>query len=67
MCVARRTCVGTNSGGYWRRRCALFCLAYPVFTSRGMDLKNLRERKLIEMMSERFDRAVRELSLAELM
>jgi hypothetical protein len=32
-----------------------------------MDLKNLRERKLIEMMSERFDRAVRELSLAELM
>lgn len=49
------------------RRCALFCLAYPVIASRGMDLNNARERKLIEMMNERFDRAVRELNLAELM
>ena len=49
------------------RRCALFCLAYPVIASRGMDLNNDRERTLIEMMNERFDRAVRELNLAELM
>ncbi len=49
------------------RRCALFCLAYPVIASRGMDLNHPRERKLIEMMNERFDRAVRELNLAELM
>ncbi len=49
------------------RRCALFCLAYPVIASRGMDLYNSRERKLLEMMNERFDRAVRELNLAELM
>jgi hypothetical protein len=49
------------------RRCALFCLAYPVIASRGMDLNNPRERKLLEMMNERFDRAVRELNLAELM
>ena len=49
------------------RRCALFCLAYPVIASRGMDLNNSRERKLLEMMNERFDRAVRELNLAELM
>ena len=49
------------------RRCALFCLAYPVIASRGMDLNNERERTLIEMMNERFDRAVRELNLAELM
>jgi hypothetical protein len=32
-----------------------------------MDLNNDRERTLIEMMNERFDRAVRELNLAELM
>ena len=49
------------------RRCALFCLAYPVIASRGMDLNHPRERKLIEMMNERFGRAVRELNLAELM
>jgi len=30
-------------------------------------LNNPRERKLLEMMNERFDRAVRELNLAELM
>jgi len=49
------------------RRSALFCLVYPVVASRGMDLNNPRERLLIEMMNERFDRAVRELNLAELM
>jgi hypothetical protein len=32
-----------------------------------MDLNNDRERTLIEMMNERFDRAVRELNLVELM
>jgi hypothetical protein len=32
-----------------------------------MDLNNPRERLLIEMMNERFDRAVRELNLVELM
>jgi thiamine kinase-like enzyme len=58
-----------NTDDLWLqyRRCALFCLAYPVIASRGMDLNNPRERKLIEMMNERFDRAVRELNLAELM
>jgi hypothetical protein len=45
----------------------LFCLAYPVIASRGMDLSDPRQRTLIEVMTNRFDRAVRELNLAELL
>ena len=49
------------------RTAALFCLAYPVIASRGMDLSDPRQHKLIEVMTDRFDRAVRELNLAELL
>jgi aminoglycoside/choline kinase family phosphotransferase len=49
------------------RTAALFCLAYPVIASRGMDLSDPRQRTLIEVMTNRFDRAVRELNLAELL
>ena len=49
------------------RSAALFCLAYPVIASRGMDLADERQRMLIEVMTSRFDRAVRELDLASLL
>ena len=49
------------------RSAALFCLAYPVIASRGMDLSDERQRMLIEVMTNRFDRAVRELDLASLL
>ena len=52
----------------WRhyRTAALFCLAYPVVASRGMDLADPRQRALVGHMSTRFDRAVTELGLADL-
>lgn len=49
------------------RRAALFCLVYPVVASRGMDLADPRQRALLETMSGRFGRAVRELDLHELL
>ena len=45
---------------------ALWCLAYPVIASRGMDLDDPRQRALIELMNSRFVRAARDLDLAEL-
>ena len=58
-----------DSDALWMhyRTAALFCLAYPVVASRGMDLSDPRQRTLIEVMTNRFDRAVRELNLAELL
>ena len=49
------------------RRAALFCLVYPVVASRGMDLDDPRQRALLELMTSRFGRAVRELDLADLL
>lgn len=48
------------------RAAALFCLAYPIVASRGMDLSDPRQYALVESMNERFDRALTELNLAEL-
>ena len=54
--------------GLWEayRHAALFCLVYPVVASRGMDLDDPRQRRLVECMLQRFGRAVDELRLAEL-
>ncbi len=49
------------------RRATLFCLAYPVVASRGMDLSDPRQRELIEVMDTRFARAAEQLELAELL
>ena len=49
------------------RTAALFCLVYPIVASRGMDLDDPRQRDLVVCMLRRFDRAVRELDLAELL
>jgi aminoglycoside phosphotransferase (APT) family kinase protein len=56
-------------GRLWEdyRKAALFCLVYPVVASRGMDLDDPRQRGLVECMLRRFDRAVAELDLAELL
>ena len=48
------------------RSAALFCLAYPIIASRGMDMNDKRSFELIDCMNTRFDRAVRELNLASL-
>lgn len=48
------------------RSAALFCLAYPIVASRGMDLSDPRQYALVESMNARFDRALTELNLAEL-
>lgn len=49
------------------RAAALFCLVYPVVAWRGMDAGDPRQRGLATTMMERFDRAVAELDLAELL
>jgi hypothetical protein len=49
------------------RSAALFCLAYPIIASRGMDLSDKRSFELIDCMNTRFDRAVRELDLVSLL
>ena len=49
------------------RSAALFCLAYPIIASRGMDLTDKRSFELVDCMNTRFDRAVRELNLVELL
>jgi hypothetical protein len=49
------------------RSAALFCLAYPIIASRGMDLSDKRQYDLVDCMNTRFDRAVRELDLASLL
>jgi hypothetical protein len=56
-------------GRMWEdyRTAALFCLVYPVVAARGMDLSDPRQRELVGSMMRRFDRAVEELSLADLL
>jgi len=56
-------------GRMWEdyRKAALFCLVYPVVASRGMDLSDPRQRDLVVSMLRRFDRAVEELDLADLL
>jgi hypothetical protein len=49
------------------RKAALFCLVYPVVAWRGMDAGDPRQVDLAVTMLERFDRAVAELDLAELL
>lgn len=49
------------------RSAALFCLAYPIIASRGMDLTDQRSFELVDCMNTRFDRAVRELNLESLL
>jgi hypothetical protein len=49
------------------RSAALFCLAYPIVASRGMDLSDKRSFELVDCMNTRFDRAVRELDLISLL
>lgn len=49
------------------RTAALFCLAYPVVAWRGMDAEDPRQRGLALAMVQRFDRAVAELDLVELL
>ena len=49
------------------RSAALFCLAYPIIASRGMDLTDKRSFELVDCMNTRFDRALRELNLASLL
>jgi hypothetical protein len=55
-------------GGLWDdyRKAALFCLAYPIVASRGMDLDDPRQRGLVDCMLRRFGRAVVDLDLADL-
>ena len=56
-------------GGQWEdyRTAALFCLVYPVVAWRGMDAGDPRQLELVTTMLERFDRAVTELHLADLL
>jgi hypothetical protein len=56
-------------GRLWEdyRKAALFCLVYPVVAVRGMDLSDPRQRDLIDSMLRRFDRAVEQLDLADLL
>jgi len=49
------------------RAAALFCLVYPVVAWRGMDARDPRQMGLAVTMLERFDRAVAELDLADLL
>jgi len=49
------------------RSAALFCLVYPVVAWRGMDAGDPRQVGLASTMLERFDRAVAELDLADLL
>ena len=73
-----RYCDGLRSGGVpdedlgdelWLnyRKATLFCLVYPVVASRGMDVSDPRQLRLLECMNERFTRAAEQLSLDELL
>ena len=55
-------------GGMWDqyRKAALFCLAYPIIASRGMDLTDPRQRDLVHCMNTRLGRAIDELDLSTL-
>ena len=48
------------------RGTALFCLVYPVVACRGMDLNEPRSRALVTTMNSRFERALNELDLHNL-
>ena len=49
------------------RKAALFCLVYPIVAARGMDLDDPRQRELLVCMPRRFERAVEDLRLADLL
>jgi hypothetical protein len=49
------------------RKAALFCLVYPVVAWRGMDAGDPRQVDLATTMLDRFDRAVAELDLSDLL
>jgi hypothetical protein len=49
------------------RKAALFCLVYPIVAARGMDLDDPRQRDLVVSMLRRFERAVDDLRLADLL
>ncbi len=49
------------------RTAALFCLVYPVVAWRGMDAGDPRQVDLATTMLDRFERAVAELDLADLL
>lgn len=49
------------------RAAALFCLVYPVVAWRGMDVTDPRQHDLATTMLQRFDRAVAELDLSDLL
>lgn len=49
------------------RKAALFCLVYPIVASRGMDMGDPRQHELVDCMLRRFDRAVDQLDLVELL
>jgi Ser/Thr protein kinase RdoA (MazF antagonist) len=55
-------------GGQWElyRKAALFCLAYPIIASRGMDLTDPRQRGLVDCMNSRLSRAIDDLGLSTL-
>jgi Phosphotransferase enzyme family len=59
--------VAADTEGLWDqyRRAAYFCLVYPIVASRGMDFEDPRQRALLDAMTSRFARAVRDLDLAE--
>lgn len=48
------------------RKSALFCLAYPIVASRGMDFDDPRQWALVNLMTSRYTRAVEQLNLGEL-
>lgn len=49
------------------RKAAYFCLTYPVVACRGMDLDDPRQLALLETMTTRYARAVRDLDLRSLL
>lgn len=49
------------------RVAALFCLAYPIVASRGMDLSDPRQYELVNSMNLRCARAIDELNLRDLL
>ena len=49
------------------RLAALFCLAYPIVASRGMDLSDQRQYDLVASMSRRCARAIDALDLRDLL
>lgn len=70
--IAGLAAAGVPAGdlaGCWEqyRVAALFCLVYPVVAWRGMDATDQRQCDLATTMMERFERAVSELDLIDLL